>query len=274
MSRSRPDRVAARSGVVTVVAAFGGIAFAVALAPWFSVRANALSELGVADAAAVAWAFNGGLLAAGAAALPYGWALWTTAGDRAGRLVALLFCVAVALARGRGAPRRPVVALGRRRPARAGAGGPRTRRRRAAVGVGARGIARRAVARFGPPMRQPRVDGTLTASRPALVAGRRPTQAYSSVKRFTASSVPPTTSVSPATTLVSGPTVVRRSPSRSTATTVQPVRARTSASATVSPTSSGASVRTRSTCVSGRSTSSSSRCEASRRPETVDSDST
>ena len=103
MSRSRPDRVAARSGVVTVVAAFGGIALAVALAPWFSVRANALSELGVADAAAVAWAFNGGLLAAGTAALPYGWALWTTAGDRAGRLVALLFCVAVALMAGVGA---------------------------------------------------------------------------------------------------------------------------------------------------------------------------
>jgi len=103
VSDSRPERVAAASAVATVAASLGGIALAVALAPWFSVTGNALSDLGVADAAAVAWAFNGGLLAAGALALPYGRALWTAADDRAGRLVASLFWIAVALMAGVGA---------------------------------------------------------------------------------------------------------------------------------------------------------------------------
>ena len=77
-----------------MVAALGGIALAVALAPWFSPTANALSDLGVADRAAVATAFNGGLLIGGGAALAYAWALWAAARTLGARVVAAEFAVA------------------------------------------------------------------------------------------------------------------------------------------------------------------------------------
>ncbi|WP_225917729.1 DUF998 domain-containing protein [Halobaculum rubrum] len=96
-------RVAAASGAGAMIAALGGIAVAVALAPWFSVTTNALSDLGVADRAAVATAFNGGLLLGGAVALAYAWALWAAAGTRGARLVAVEFGVAALLMAGVGA---------------------------------------------------------------------------------------------------------------------------------------------------------------------------
>lgn len=101
MSDSR-RRVAAVSGVGASALSFGGITLAVALAPWFSLTDNALSDLGVADSAAVAVAFNWGLMLAGLVALPYAWALWTAAGDhvtgRLDRLLARAVAVGFALA--------------------------------------------------------------------------------------------------------------------------------------------------------------------------------
>ncbi|MFC7071006.1 DUF998 domain-containing protein [Halobaculum lipolyticum] len=96
-------RVAAASGAGASLAAIGGIAVAIALAPWFSLADNALSDLGVADAAAVAAAFNWGLILAGLAGLPYAWALWTASDGLAARLVAVEFVVAMLLMAGVGA---------------------------------------------------------------------------------------------------------------------------------------------------------------------------
>ncbi|MFC7137423.1 DUF998 domain-containing protein [Halobaculum litoreum] len=95
-------RVAAVSGAGASVVSLGGIAAAVALAPWFSVTGNALSDLGVADAAAVAAAFNWGLILAGLVGLPYAWALWTAGDDVGGRLLAVEFAAAMLLMAGVG----------------------------------------------------------------------------------------------------------------------------------------------------------------------------
>lgn len=103
-------RVAAVSGTAASVLSFGGIALAVALAPWFSVTGNALSDLGVADSAVVAAAFNWGLILAGVAALPYAWVLWRAAGAEqdarfsrlTARLAAVVFGVASLLMAGVG----------------------------------------------------------------------------------------------------------------------------------------------------------------------------
>lgn len=103
MDALAPRRVAAASGVASTVLALGGIALAVALAPWFSWTGNALSDLGVAGDPLVAAAFNGGLLAGGVAALPYAWGVWTTAGDRLDRALAALFGVVSLLMAGVGA---------------------------------------------------------------------------------------------------------------------------------------------------------------------------
>ncbi|MFB9824975.1 DUF998 domain-containing protein [Halobaculum roseum] len=102
MSRS-PRRIAAASGVASIALALGGIGIAVLAAPWFSWTGNALSDLGVAGDPLVAAAFNGGLLAGGVVALPYAWAVWTTAGDRAGRALAVLFGIVSLLMAGVGA---------------------------------------------------------------------------------------------------------------------------------------------------------------------------
>lgn len=96
-------RVAAVSGAGAMTAALGGIVVAIALAPWFSMTANALSDLGVAGRAAVAAAFNGGLLLGGAVALAYAWVLWTAAETRGARVVAVEFAAAALLMAGVGA---------------------------------------------------------------------------------------------------------------------------------------------------------------------------
>ena len=98
-----PRRIAAVSGVASTGLALGGIALAVAAAPWFSWTGAALSDLGVAADPLVRAAFNAGLLLGGIAALPYARALWTAAGDRLGRLVALLFGLTALLLAGVGA---------------------------------------------------------------------------------------------------------------------------------------------------------------------------
>ncbi|MFC7096607.1 DUF998 domain-containing protein [Halobaculum marinum] len=95
-------RVAAASGAGASVVSLGGIAVAVALAPWFSLADTALSDLGVADAAAVAAAFNWGLILAGLVGLPYAWAMWTATDGLAARLVAAEFVVAMLLMAGVG----------------------------------------------------------------------------------------------------------------------------------------------------------------------------
>ncbi|MXR42025.1 DUF998 domain-containing protein [Halobaculum sp. WSA2] len=96
-------RVAAVSGAGAMIAALGGIVVAIALAPWFSLTANALSDLGVADRTAVATAFNGGLLLGGAVAIAYAWALWAAARTLGARVVAVEFAAAATLMAGVGA---------------------------------------------------------------------------------------------------------------------------------------------------------------------------
>lgn len=95
-------RVAAVSGAGASFVSAAGIALAVALAPWFSLAGNALSDLGVADATPVAAAFNWGLILAGVVGLPYAWALWSASDDLAGRVVAAVFAVALLLLAGVG----------------------------------------------------------------------------------------------------------------------------------------------------------------------------
>lgn len=96
-SRSRP---AATVGAAAAVGTVLAILAAARLAPWFSWRADALSDLGVAPGTAPL--FNGGLLLGGAFALPYAWALWR-AGEGAGRLPAATFALSVVAMAGVGA---------------------------------------------------------------------------------------------------------------------------------------------------------------------------
>lgn len=63
--RERLWRVATYTGVAGAAVAFGAIAVAVALAPWFSISANALSDLGQRSARS-APVFTWGLVLAGA----------------------------------------------------------------------------------------------------------------------------------------------------------------------------------------------------------------
>lgn len=96
-SRTRP---AATVGAAAAVGTVLAILAATLLAPWFSWRANALSDLGVAPGTALL--FNGGLLMGGAFALPYAWALWRD-GEGRGRLPAVTFALAVVAMAGVGA---------------------------------------------------------------------------------------------------------------------------------------------------------------------------
>ncbi|QLG61628.1 DUF998 domain-containing protein [Halorarum salinum] len=96
-SRSRPAAVVGAAAAVGTVLA---ILAAALVAPWFSWRADALSDLGVAPGTAPP--FNGGLLLGGAFALPYAWALWR-AGEGAGRIPAATFALSVVAMAGVGA---------------------------------------------------------------------------------------------------------------------------------------------------------------------------
>lgn len=89
-------RLAAASGVVSAVGTPTSILVATLIAPWFSWRADALSDLGVTAGTAVL--FNGTLLGGGALAVPFAWLLWTTGAGSLARLRAGSFAVtAVAL---------------------------------------------------------------------------------------------------------------------------------------------------------------------------------
>jgi hypothetical membrane protein len=94
MARPTARTIAAASGVAAVVVAFVSILGAVALAPWFSWQANALSHLGAPDRAS-APLFNGGLILAGVLGLGLFPAVWRTATHPVQRVGAAILVLAV-----------------------------------------------------------------------------------------------------------------------------------------------------------------------------------
>lgn len=96
LSSEKKLRVAGLCGVTVPVVAFSCISIAIYLSPWFSWTANALSDLGVGEAA---WVFNSGLMAGGILTMIFAVGLWAAFRERAlGRVGAAgLFLDAVAL---------------------------------------------------------------------------------------------------------------------------------------------------------------------------------
>ena len=96
LAREKRLRVAGLCGVIVPVVAFSCIFIAISLSPWFSWTANALSDLGVGEAA---WLFNSGLMAGGILTMIFAVGLWIAFRKRAlGRVGAVgLFLDAVAL---------------------------------------------------------------------------------------------------------------------------------------------------------------------------------
>jgi Predicted membrane protein len=96
--RDSLSRVTAYAGVAGAAVAFGAIAVAVALAPWFSVTGDALSDLGRRSARS-APVFNGGLVVAGTLGVTFVARLTTTETGRVRRLgQVVLFGAMAALA--------------------------------------------------------------------------------------------------------------------------------------------------------------------------------
>ena len=83
-ARGTARRVGTWFGVAALAVSFAGIVVAIALAPWFSPTANALSDLGVRGQAS-APAFNYGLIAGGALGVGFAARLWPDAPGRVGR---------------------------------------------------------------------------------------------------------------------------------------------------------------------------------------------
>jgi len=96
LAGKRMLRIAGLCGVATPVVAFLCIFLAISLSPWFSWSANALSDLGVGEAASV---FNSGLMAGGILTMVFAAGLSMAFRGRAlGRVGAvLLFFDAIAL---------------------------------------------------------------------------------------------------------------------------------------------------------------------------------
>ncbi|MBA7596467.1 hypothetical protein ES703_03439 [subsurface metagenome] len=96
LARKKWLRLAGLCGVAAPAVAFSLIFLAISLSPWFSWSANALSDLGVGEAA---WVFNSGLMAGGILTMVFAAGLLMTFRGRAlGRVGAvLLFFDAVAL---------------------------------------------------------------------------------------------------------------------------------------------------------------------------------
>lgn len=96
LARKKWLRLAGLCGVAAPAVAFSLIFLAISLSPWFSWSANALSDLGVGEAA---WVFNSGLMAGGILTMVFAAGLLITFRGRAlGRVGAvLLFFDAVAL---------------------------------------------------------------------------------------------------------------------------------------------------------------------------------
>jgi len=96
LARKKMLRIAGLCGMAAPVIAFSCIFLAISLSPWFSWSANALSDLGVGEAA---WVFNSGLIAGGILTMVFAAGLLVAFKRRTlGRVGAvLLFFGAVAL---------------------------------------------------------------------------------------------------------------------------------------------------------------------------------
>ncbi|TES83485.1 MAG: DUF998 domain-containing protein [Hadesarchaea archaeon] len=88
LDREKRLRVAGLCGVIVPVVAFSCIFIAISLSPWFSWTANALSDLGVGEAA---WVFNSGLMASGILMMIFAAGLLVAFGGRALRRVGAVF---------------------------------------------------------------------------------------------------------------------------------------------------------------------------------------
>lgn len=84
-------RIAGLCGIVIPLVAFSCIFLAVSLSPWFSWSANALSDLGVREAA---WIFNSGLIVAGILSMIFAAGLCATLREQViGRAGAMLLLI-------------------------------------------------------------------------------------------------------------------------------------------------------------------------------------
>ena len=90
-----PRRVAVWSGLASSAVGFGATLLAVAISPTFAWPTNALSDLGAAGEP-TALLFNGGLVVAGLAGLPFGWVLLSAARGTLERAGGALFAGSVA----------------------------------------------------------------------------------------------------------------------------------------------------------------------------------
>ena len=95
-ARKKMLRVAGLCGMIALVVAFSCIFLAISLSPWFSWTANALSDLGVGEAALV---FNSGLMVGGILTMVFAAGLWMAFRERTLERVGamLLFLDAIAL---------------------------------------------------------------------------------------------------------------------------------------------------------------------------------
>lgn len=100
VSRTRIRQSASYSGLLAVLATFGGMGLAMTLSPGYDVRVNALSNLGVSstDVGTITTAvlFNGGLLCGGVFGLVFAGFLFVTASGLLDRAVSLSLALTVA----------------------------------------------------------------------------------------------------------------------------------------------------------------------------------
>lgn len=101
MNHPRIDQLGRLSAFVVPAVAFVAIFGAALLAPEFSWRADALSDLG-APGAETAWLFNGGLICAGVLGVPFAASLASSARTRFDRLTAVVLVLTLALLSGVG----------------------------------------------------------------------------------------------------------------------------------------------------------------------------
>ncbi len=88
LTRKKKLRVAGLCGVAAPAVGLSCIFLAISLSPWFSWTANALSDLGVGEAA---WVFNSGLMASGILMMVFAAGLLVAFGGRALRRVGAVF---------------------------------------------------------------------------------------------------------------------------------------------------------------------------------------
>ncbi len=91
MERKNAIKVAGVCGVIVPVVAFSCIFIAISMSPWFSWTVNALSDLGVGEAA---WVFNSGLVSGGILAMVFAAGLFAAVRGRVlARVGAALFFI-------------------------------------------------------------------------------------------------------------------------------------------------------------------------------------